>query len=138
MSATAAKQKEKAPKVVVREDTEDYEWVMSRLKPMLHRLPKTLTTPQRVTVTLPETSRRARDGVEVMICEGELGREYIHLSGRVYGGLGMRYNDNVALTGGCITGGQLDRLILALQLARAEADKLGLRTPRSIPEVKLV
>lgn len=108
-----------APKVEILEDTSDPEWVLSRAQPLLKDL---LPNPLRVTVTLPDTRRSANDSVTVEISEGELTREYIHLSGKVNGGLGLRFSDDVELSGGCIRPAQLDRLI---------------RTPRPIPKVKL-
>lgn len=80
--------------------------------------------------------RGAKDSIEIQLCEGELDRAYIHLSGKVNGGL-PGFSDSVELNGGCVLPGQIERLILALQLAAAEADKLGLLTPRPIPKMKL-
>lgn len=132
MSAKAAKQIERAPKVVVREDTDDPEWVAGRCHAFLAQLPK----PQRVTVTLPATARGACDHIVVTIREGELTRDNIHLSGEVASGTPEKKGDGFEFAG-CIRPDQIERLILALQLAVAEADKLGLRTPRPIPKVRL-
>lgn len=120
------------PKVVVREDTDDPEWVLGRAATLLKDL---VPNPLSIEVTLPDTRRGANDSVTVTIGEGELDRKHIYLSGHVNGGL--RSNDDVTLNGGCIRSDQLDRLILALQLAATEADKLGIRTPRPLPKVRV-
>lgn len=118
--------------MVVREDTDDPEWVAGRCHAFLDQLPK----PLRVTVTLPATARGAFDQITVTLCEGELTHDLIHLRGEVNPGIPAARNDGFQF-GGCIRPDQVERLILALQLAAAEADKLGLRTPRPVPKVKL-
>lgn len=122
------------PKVAVRDDTHDPEWLSGRLQPLLADLPSVIAIPKELTVTFPATRHDVDDSITITIAEGDVTRETIFLSGEVKGGIPQASGEKVTLSGG-LRVDQLGRFISALQRAAAEAQRLGILTPRSMPSL---
>jgi hypothetical protein len=94
-----------------------------------------LQRPRIITVELPASKPKAIDAISLMLQEGDWEHTVIWMTGKVQSGLSSAPRDGWSFNG-TIRCDQLDRWILALQTIAREADKLGLRTPRSIPKVR--